>query len=109
MKTLRVADVRNHLPAVIDEVVRSNEPIIVSRYGKPVVTIVPFTAGQTMETRYPLRGQKISVANDFDEPTPDLWQALSVAEEHSEYAAGKSKAPTRAGTPKSTRRKGAKR
>ena len=100
MKTLSVSDVRDHLPEVINEVAQSNEAIVVSRYGKPIVSIVPFTASQAIETRYPLRGQKIAVAADFDDPTPDLWQALSVAEEPGEYVTSKSYPATKTTTPK---------
>lgn len=26
---------------------------------------------------YPLRGKPITIANDFDEPLPELWEALA--------------------------------
>jgi len=87
VKTLSVSDVRNHLPSVIDEVSLSNEAVIIARYGKPIAKIVPFKAGKAGETCYPLRGAPVSVSPDFDEPTPDLWQALAVAEGRDEYRA----------------------
>ena len=87
MKTLSISDVRNHLPSVIDEMVQTNEPVVVERYGKPVASIVPFTAEKQGQERYPLRGQPCYIAPDFDEPMPDLWQANAVAEEHEEYTA----------------------
>ncbi len=87
MKTLNISDVRNHLPSVIDEMTDTNEPVVVERYGKPVARIIPFTADKRDPTRYPLRGQPCSIAPDFDEPTPELWDALAVAEERAKYTA----------------------
>ncbi len=87
MKTLSISAVRNHLPSVIKEMADTNEPVVVERYGKPVARLIPFTAEKTDPTRYPLRGQPCSVTPDFDEPTPELWDALAVAEEHDEYIA----------------------
>ncbi len=85
MKTLNISDVRNHLPSVIDEMTDTNEPVIVERYGKPVARIVPFTAERRDPARYPLRGQPLSIAPDFDDPAPELWDALAVAEDHEKY------------------------
>ena len=95
MKTLSISDVRNRLPAVIDDVVQSNETVVVTRYGKPVASIVPFKGKRSRETRYPLRGHPITVADDFDRPTPELWRA--VAEEQGEYAADRPRRPGMAG------------
>ena len=67
MKTLNISDARNRLPAVIEEVASSGESRVVTRYGKPIASIVPFRDAKTPEARYPLRGRPITVAADFDE------------------------------------------
>ena len=95
MKTLNISDVRNHLPSIINEMTNTNEPVVVERYGKPVARMIPFTAEKCDPARYPLRGKPCSVAPDFDEPMPELWDALAVAEKRTEYTA-------------TTKRKGAK-
>jgi len=85
VKTLSISEARNHLPTVIDDVTRSNEPVVIERYGKPVATIAPFAAPESTANPYPLRGQPYTIAPDFDEPMLEIWQALAVAEEHAEY------------------------
>ncbi|WP_341737434.1 hypothetical protein [Microcoleus sp. CAWBG640] len=35
------------------------------------------TAGLTAQKHYPLRGMPLVIAEDFDEPMPDLWDAIS--------------------------------
>ena len=79
MKTLNISDVRNHLPSVIEDVAQSNQAVVVTRYGKPIASIEPVKNKKSHETRYPLRGQSIMVAEDFDKPTPEMWRALAVA------------------------------
>ena len=34
------------------------------------------TAGLTVQKHYPLRGMPLVIADDFDEPMSDLWDAL---------------------------------
>ncbi|MBN1674875.1 MAG: type II toxin-antitoxin system Phd/YefM family antitoxin [Kiritimatiellae bacterium] len=93
MKTLNVSDVRNHLPAIIEEVVDSNETVVVTRYGKPLVSIVPLKRRRAGEARYPLRGTPIRVADDFDAPAPELWRALGVAERRAVYRTTRRRTP----------------
>ncbi|MEZ2230698.1 hypothetical protein [Microcoleus sp.] len=35
------------------------------------------SAGLTAQKHYPLRGMPLVIAEDFDEPMPDLWDAIS--------------------------------
>ena len=55
-----------------------HETIIISRKGKPVahLTPIPSDSCQDDASRFPLRGISISIAEDFDEPVPGLWEAL---------------------------------
>jgi len=77
MKTLNISDVRNSLPSVIVEVVQSNEIVVVTRYGKPIAKIVPFRSEEDQASRYPLRDKPIKMADDFDEPMPELWNVVN--------------------------------
>lgn len=79
MKTLNVANVRNRFSQLIDEIHASGEGVIVAKYGHPLVMVVPFTPPPARETsRYPLRGLPYRIADDFDDPMPEL--ASMVAE-----------------------------
>ena len=77
MKTINISDVRNNLPSVIEGVVQTNEVVVVTRYGKPIVSIVPFRGRESRKTLYPLRGKPITVARDFDKPMPEIWDVVN--------------------------------
>jgi prevent-host-death family protein len=76
MKKVNISEVRNHLPSLLDEIALSNEPIVVTRHGKPVAKILPFRRGKSKRQRYPLRGLPIHISKDFDKPAPELWEAI---------------------------------
>ena len=42
MKTVSTFDFRNKLSDYLEEIYKSDTPLIVSRFGKPVVKIVPY-------------------------------------------------------------------
>ncbi len=77
MNTLNISDVRNSLPSVIEEVVQFNQIVVVTRYGKPVARIVPFRGEEDQASCYTLRDKPIKMADDFDEPMPELWNAVN--------------------------------
>jgi prevent-host-death family protein len=76
MKKVNISEVRNQLPSLLNEIATSNEPIVVTRHGKPVAKILPFRRGKSKQQRYPLRGMPIRVSKDFDKPAPELWEAI---------------------------------
>jgi prevent-host-death family protein len=88
LKTISISDARSRMPSVIEEVVHTHEQIVLTRYGAPMVAIVP-VANVKAANRYPLRGRPIASADDFDAPMPELWGALALAEERNEYRVGK--------------------
>ena len=77
MKTLAISEVRGQLPSLIEEVADTRETVVITRHGKPRACLVPYKSRSTGDTRYPLRGLPIEVADDFDEPMPGVWEALS--------------------------------
>ena len=85
MKTISISDARNHLPSVIDEVVKTHEQVVVVRHGIPTAAIVPLRDVKSAENPYPLRGHPITLAEGFDAPMPNLWEAMAVAEEQGQY------------------------
>lgn len=78
MRSLTISAARNTLPSLIDDVLTRHETIIISRNGKPVAQLSPIPADSyaTDHSRYALRGVPISISDDFDDPTPELWEAL---------------------------------
>jgi prevent-host-death family protein len=71
---------RANLSAVLARAERGEE-VIVTRRGKSVAKIVPVGASSDARAatneRYPLRGTVLFVAEDFDAPLEDLWEAMS--------------------------------
>jgi len=88
VKTISISDARNHLPSVIDEVMKTHEQIVVIRHGTPMVAIMPFRDMNPEANRYPLRGHPLAVAADFNDPMPDLWDALIVKDGTGGYRVG---------------------
>jgi antitoxin (DNA-binding transcriptional repressor) of toxin-antitoxin stability system len=78
MRTLSVSSARSQLPSLLDDVLLKHETIIISRKGKPVAQLTPIPADAFLDEskRFPLRSIAISIADDFDEPAPELWEAL---------------------------------
>jgi antitoxin (DNA-binding transcriptional repressor) of toxin-antitoxin stability system len=66
------------LPTLLDDVFTKRETIIISRKGKPVAQLVPIPSDtyQDETACFPLRSVAITIAESFDEPAPELWEAL---------------------------------
>ena len=78
MKYYDIADLQKELPTLLDEIGDSHEEVMITRDGIAVAMILPFKGAQPGDTdSHPLRGQPIWIADDFDEPMPELWEALA--------------------------------
>jgi prevent-host-death family protein len=78
MRSLSISAARSKLPSLLDDVVARHETIIINRKGKPVAQLAPIPSDslQNETERFPLRGVSITIAANFDEPAPELWEAL---------------------------------
>jgi antitoxin (DNA-binding transcriptional repressor) of toxin-antitoxin stability system len=76
MKYLNIQETDGALTALLDEVTASQDEIVITRNGIAVARIVPCQTNQAIRQHYPLRGMPITIAEDFDEPMPELWEAL---------------------------------
>lgn len=78
MRCLNVSSARSRLPSLLVEVASKRESIVISRNGKPVAQLSPLPAEDYVRdmSRYPLRSVSITISDDFDEPLPELWEAL---------------------------------
>ncbi|NJL83193.1 MAG: type II toxin-antitoxin system Phd/YefM family antitoxin [Chloroflexaceae bacterium] len=73
---LNIFEVDISLNEIINEIAASQSEAIVMRNGSPVARILLLTT-TSPQSHYPLRGKPITIAGDFDEPMPDLWDALA--------------------------------
>jgi prevent-host-death family protein len=64
------------LTALVDEIAANQSEVIITRKGLPVARIVPYSISDAPKKNYPLRGMPIKIAPDFDDPMPELWDAL---------------------------------
>lgn len=56
------------------EVLANQSEVVRTDNDFPVATKVSWQTAPTTK-HYPLRGKPIYIANDFDEPIPELWEA----------------------------------
>ena len=75
MKRLNLSEVRRNLPSLADGVAKTGEEVLITRHGKPLARLVACEPAREGEEPYSLRGLPIRIADDFDEPMPELWEA----------------------------------
>jgi len=76
MKHLDIQQADSTLTTLLDEVIATQTEIVIIRNGIPVARIVPCDIKSNSTRNYPLRGMPIAIAEDFDQPMPELWEAL---------------------------------
>lgn len=76
MKYLHILENDISLNAIINEVTENQSELVITRNGLPVARIIPWQTAPTTKN-YPLREKPITIASDFDEPMPELWEALA--------------------------------
>lgn len=78
MKYLDIADVQNDLLTLLDELAVNPEEVMITRNGIAVAMILPFEGAKPGVSKpHSLQGKPIYIAEDFDEPQPELWEALN--------------------------------
>jgi prevent-host-death family protein len=73
MKTVPATEFKARCLALLGDVVNDREPLIVTRHGKPVVRVVPYTEEAAGDN--PLKGS-IVFETDLIEPIDEDWDAL---------------------------------
>lgn len=61
---------------LMDEVARTREEIVVTKYGRPVARLVPLEGPPPRPLFGRARHTVVQVADDAFAPTPELWNAL---------------------------------
>ena len=75
MKTLAAGKFKAQCLALIDKVAQSHEELVVTKYGKPMVKVVPFNSKKD-NTDKPLAGMATYV-DDVLSPIDEEWEANS--------------------------------
>ncbi|WP_017717260.1 hypothetical protein [Kamptonema formosum] len=76
MKYLNLEESDIALTAIVDEIAATLSEVVIIRKGLPVARIVHYSIPEPPGKNYPLQGSPIKIAADFDEPMPELWDAL---------------------------------
>lgn len=76
MSVLRVSDFKARCLAVLDEVARTGERVVLLRRGKPIAQISPAAGDDADYPQHRLRGT-LEIVGDVVEPPlpPDAWEA----------------------------------
>lgn len=77
MKYLDIAEVQKDLLTLLDEIAVSREEVMITRDGIGVAMILPCEKTKPEASKYLLRGLAIHIVDDFDEPLPELWEAMN--------------------------------
>lgn len=77
MEEIQISKFKATCLAVLDRVGRTGQPVLITRFGKPVTEITPPTKMPTDAWLGAMRGQG-SIVGDLIEPAaaPDDWEAL---------------------------------
>ena len=73
MKRIQASDFKVHCLSIIETISRNHEPVIVTRYGKPIVKIEPVNSEKDTSDK-PLKGKAIFIG-DIISPVDEEWEA----------------------------------
>lgn len=76
-KTMTLTDARQSLPAIVDEVMATKRPVVITRRGVPVAQLTAYIEPKCESSVYPLRGVPLDIPEDFDDEMPVQWDALA--------------------------------
>lgn len=75
VNTIKAGEFKAKCLAIMDEVARSRNPVIVTKHGKPVVKIIP--AEEIDKNRKPLKGCVVYMG-DVISPVGEQWEAEKI-------------------------------
>lgn len=70
MQKVNIHEAKTHLSRLLEQVSHGEE-IIISKAGKPIAKLVPFTQPKAQLRKLGLLKGKIWISDDFDAPLPD--------------------------------------
>lgn len=73
MKTLAITDFKAHALQVLGQVAKTKEPVVVTKRGKPLAEVVPFSAGKPAPGKL---SEALVFEKDIVSPLgEDMWDA----------------------------------
>lgn len=78
MKQMAAGEFKTHCLAVMDEVAKTREPVVITKRGKPVAKVVPVEQPKSKRFIGRLEGVLLPAKGDLTEPTVPLedWDML---------------------------------
>ena len=78
MRQMAAGEFKAHCLAVMDEVARTREPVVITKRGKPVAKMVPVEKPKPRKLLGSLEGVLLPARGDLTEPTVPLedWEML---------------------------------
>lgn len=74
MQTIQASEFKAKCLALMDEVARSGEVLVVTKNGRPVAELRPYSGGKA-PSPFGLH-RKLEILGDIVEPVDDAWEAL---------------------------------
>jgi len=76
MQTVKASDFKARCLALMDEVARHGEPLIITKNGRPLVELRPYRA-KGAKAPFGLHKGKVTITGDLIEPIDvEAWEAL---------------------------------
>ncbi len=75
-KAVNVTEISEKLQGIIDEVVDTQEPVLIMKDGQPIAQVVPYVLASTEAAVRPTIDEPSEFSDDFDEEIPALCGAL---------------------------------
>jgi len=75
MQQVNIHEAKTHLSRLLEQVA-SGEQIIISKAGKPIAKLVPYSTPNAGKRKLGLMKGKIVIRDDFDDPLPEDIMAL---------------------------------
>lgn len=71
-----VGEFKAHCPQLLDEVVATGQPLIITKCGKPVAELVPLEPVVRERNPGSAKGKHIRMSADFDAPLADFGDCM---------------------------------
>lgn len=75
-RAVSISDISGKLQGIIDQVVDTQEPVVITKRGQPVAQVVPYIIASSEAAIYPTMDEPVEFNDDFEEEIPALCGAL---------------------------------
>ena len=74
MNSIKASEFKAKCLSLMDEVARTGEPLVITKNGKPVATLIPY--GEKRRTVAGLHAGAMRVLGDIVSPLNEPWEAM---------------------------------